>query len=181
MSHFTTIETQIRDVSALRAACSELGLTIESNAQARGYSLNRIKGDLVIRLKGPYDIAVNRHEDGTFRLTRDWWDDAQGSLHPRDRRRVGSREARPQPQPQLPATVARPFTRWTRAAAGRRRMPRNANAATPSTTPTIRTCRTLMALRIRLPPFTSTARSPRRISGCGWRRHPVGDPRDSQR
>ena len=74
MSHFTSIETQIRDVSALRAACSELGLMIESNAQARGYSLNRIKGDLVIRLKGPYDIAVNRHEDGTFRLTTDWWD-----------------------------------------------------------------------------------------------------------
>lgn len=74
MSHFTTIETQIRDVSALRAACSELGLTIESNAQARGYSLNRTKGDLVIRLKGPYDIAVNRQADGTFGLTTDWWD-----------------------------------------------------------------------------------------------------------
>ena len=74
MSHFTSIETQIRDVSALRAACSELGLTIESNAQARGYSSNKIKGDLVIRLKGPYDIAVNRQQDGTFGLTCDWWD-----------------------------------------------------------------------------------------------------------
>ena len=28
----------------------------------------------VIRLKGPYDIAVNRQADGTFGLTTDWWD-----------------------------------------------------------------------------------------------------------
>ncbi len=74
MSHFTSIETQIRDVSALRAACQEMGLSIEANAQARGYSSNKTKGDLVIRLKGPYDIAVNRQQDGTFGLTCDWWD-----------------------------------------------------------------------------------------------------------
>jgi hypothetical protein len=58
MSHFTTIQTQIRDEAALRAACREMGFIVESNAEARGYSSNRIKGDLVIRLKGPYDIAV---------------------------------------------------------------------------------------------------------------------------
>ncbi len=73
MSHFTTIETQIRDESALRAACEEMGFTLLEKTQARGYSLNRIKGDYVIRLKGPYDIAVNRQEDGTFGLTCDWW------------------------------------------------------------------------------------------------------------
>ena len=58
MSHFATIQTQIRDISALRAACQELGLTVEPNTSARGYGSNRLKGDLVIRLKGPYDIAV---------------------------------------------------------------------------------------------------------------------------
>lgn len=73
MSHFTTIQTQIRDISALRAACSELGLTITPNTQARGYGSNRIKGDLVIRLNGPYDIAVNEQPDGSFGLTCDWW------------------------------------------------------------------------------------------------------------
>ena len=73
MSHFTTIQTQVRDVSALRAACEELGLRVLINTQARGYSSNRLSGDLVIRLNGPYDIAVNRQSDGTFGLTCDWY------------------------------------------------------------------------------------------------------------
>ena len=73
MSHFTTIQTQIRDVSALRAACQELGLTVDTNTTARGYGSNKLKGELVIRLKGPYDIAVNQQPDGNFGLTTDWW------------------------------------------------------------------------------------------------------------
>ena len=36
MSHFTTIETQIRDIAALKAACAELGVVLEAGAQARG-------------------------------------------------------------------------------------------------------------------------------------------------
>jgi hypothetical protein len=73
MSHFTTIQTQVRDVSALRAACEELGLQVLTDTKARGYGSNHRHGDHVIRLKGPYDIAVNRQEDGTFGLTTDWW------------------------------------------------------------------------------------------------------------
>jgi len=73
MSHFTTINTQIKDINALRSACAEMGLPLTTNAQARGYYENRIKGDFVIQLKGPYDIAVNRQKDGTFGLTCDWW------------------------------------------------------------------------------------------------------------
>lgn len=73
MSHFTSIQTQIRDVAALRAACQEMGLAVEAHAHARGYSANKIQGDLVIRLKGPYDIAVNHQQDGTFGLTCDWY------------------------------------------------------------------------------------------------------------
>ena len=73
MSHFTTIQTQIRDVSALRTACQEMGLAVETTAFARGFASNQLKGDLVIRLKGPYDVAVNQQSDGTFGLTCDWW------------------------------------------------------------------------------------------------------------
>ena len=50
-----------------------MGFSIESNAFARGYGSKRLKGDLVIRLKGPYDIAVNQQPDRTFGLTCDWW------------------------------------------------------------------------------------------------------------
>ena len=73
MSHFTAIKTQIRDIAALRAACRELDLTILENTTARGYSTNAIHGDHVIRLKGPYDIAVVTQPDGTCQLTTDWW------------------------------------------------------------------------------------------------------------
>ena len=38
MSHFTTIQTQIRDLDALRDACAELGLTLVPDANCRGYS-----------------------------------------------------------------------------------------------------------------------------------------------
>ena len=82
MSHFTTIQTQIRDIDALRDACAELGLELLPDADARGFSQNRRHGEYVIRLKGPYDIAVHREAaavgdakgKGTYGLTTDWWD-----------------------------------------------------------------------------------------------------------
>ena len=73
MSHFTTIKTQIKDIGALRSACHELGLSLLQNAEARGYYQNKIKGDFVVQLKGPYDIALNREPDGSFGLTADLW------------------------------------------------------------------------------------------------------------
>jgi hypothetical protein len=73
MSHFTDIETRIRDIPALRRACAELGFELLDDAEARGYSRNRVRGRHVVRLKGPYDIAVNPGPDGGFALTADWW------------------------------------------------------------------------------------------------------------
>ena len=74
MSHFTSIQTQIKDVEALREACRELGLELLQNAEARGYGSTRQRGDFVIRLKGPYDVALNQQKDGTYGLSTDWWD-----------------------------------------------------------------------------------------------------------
>ncbi|MDF1862595.1 MAG: DUF1257 domain-containing protein [Verrucomicrobiales bacterium] len=75
MSHFTTIQTQIRDVAALEDACTELGLELLREAEARGYAKQTRKGELVIRLNGPYDIAANRAEGSDhYGLTTDWWD-----------------------------------------------------------------------------------------------------------
>jgi hypothetical protein len=73
MSHFTTIETQVRDIAALRDACGELDLELAEQTNARGYGSNQRKADYVVRLKGPYDIAVDRSQDGAFGLTCDWW------------------------------------------------------------------------------------------------------------
>jgi len=74
VSHFTEIKTQIKDIHALISACAELGLTVLPNCTARGYAGNSHKGEYVIRLKGPYDIAVNKNPDGNYGLTTDWWD-----------------------------------------------------------------------------------------------------------
>ncbi|MCG8602295.1 MAG: DUF1257 domain-containing protein [Verrucomicrobiales bacterium] len=74
MSHFTTIQTQIRDAEALEDACTELGVELLRDAQARGYAEQKRHGDLVIRLRGPYDIAANRSEtNDAYELTTDWW------------------------------------------------------------------------------------------------------------
>lgn len=73
MSHFTTIKTQIKDLQALKMACDELGLKLVPNAKARGYVGNTHKGEYVIKLKGPYDIALNQ-QDGAYGLTADLWD-----------------------------------------------------------------------------------------------------------
>jgi len=76
MSHFTTIQTQIRDLDALQDACVELGFQLLSNAKCRGYAGVTRLAPSVIKLKGPYDIAVDPspEKDGSYGLTTDWWD-----------------------------------------------------------------------------------------------------------
>jgi len=76
MSHFTTIQTQIRDLDALNDACVDLGLKLVPDTTCRGYAGVVRAAPHVIRLKGPYDIAVepNKDNDNTYGLTTDWWD-----------------------------------------------------------------------------------------------------------
>ena len=74
MSHFTTIQTQIRDVDALEAACAELGVELLRDTEARGFANSARHGELVVRLKGPYDIAANRPAPtDAYELSTDWW------------------------------------------------------------------------------------------------------------
>jgi Protein of unknown function (DUF1257) len=74
MSHFATIKTQIKDIDALQQACAELGLPLQPDSEARGYGNQHQHGDFVIRLKGPYDVALHRQPDHTYGLSADWWD-----------------------------------------------------------------------------------------------------------
>ena len=87
MSHFTDIDLEIRDIEALKAACAELGLSVAANTSARGYGENLHRGEVVIHLKGPYDIAANRGTNGLWTLTADLW---QGHVE----REVGPRFGR---------------------------------------------------------------------------------------
>ena len=76
MSHFATIQTQIRDLEALVCACVELGLKFVPDSACRGYAGTVRAAPHVIKLKGPYDIAVDpsAEKDGSYGLTTDWWD-----------------------------------------------------------------------------------------------------------
>ena len=77
MSHFTTILTQIRDTEALADACAELGVELLRDTDARGFANSTRHGELVVRLKGPYDIAANQVdaalENAPYELATDWW------------------------------------------------------------------------------------------------------------
>ena len=73
MSHFTTIDIEVKDIEALKAACTEIGLTVLDNTEARGWGSTRARAEHVIQLDGPYDIAVNRQADGAYQLNADLW------------------------------------------------------------------------------------------------------------
>ena len=76
MSHFTTIQTQIRDLDALHDACAEMDLELLADTPVRGYGGITRQAHRTIKLKGRYDIAVDPapENDGSYGLTTDWWD-----------------------------------------------------------------------------------------------------------
>jgi len=74
MSHFTTIQTEVRDLEALRDACTEMGLQLLKDDHCRGFAGILRKTDHVIKLKGPYDIAVDSVEGGRYGFSADWWE-----------------------------------------------------------------------------------------------------------
>lgn len=61
MSHFTSIKLQIKDIKILESAVKSLGYKLLENKIARGY--NNKRADYVIRLNGPYDVAVVKKGD----------------------------------------------------------------------------------------------------------------------
>lgn len=75
MSHFTQVKTSIKDLQAFETAVKNLGLELHHNAQCR-YFYGTTEKDLVIKLKGRYDAALERDEENrTYQLTADWYDD----------------------------------------------------------------------------------------------------------
>ena len=72
MSHFTQIASEIRDLEALAAAVARCGGEVLENAGCRYYYGTQQK-ELVIKLPGRYDAALERQADGSYRLTADWY------------------------------------------------------------------------------------------------------------
>jgi len=73
MSHFSTLRTKISDAAVLKSALSDLGLTVRTDADVRGYNGQRVRADIVATLEGDYDLGWSQNSDGTFDLIADLW------------------------------------------------------------------------------------------------------------
>jgi len=60
------------------ASRTEFNISLKSlctaGASSFGYASNKIKGDCIIQLKGPYDIALNKQPDSSFGIIADFWE-----------------------------------------------------------------------------------------------------------
>ncbi|MFZ5650269.1 MAG: DUF1257 domain-containing protein [Bacillota bacterium] len=73
MSHWTSVQTNIRDISVLEEAARSLGCGVARNAEARGHYQSLQALMVIIPPESPYDIAANEGEDGCISLTTDWY------------------------------------------------------------------------------------------------------------
>lgn len=73
MSHWTSVQTNIRDITILEEAARSLGCEVAYNAGARGYYQSLQSLMVIIPPESPYDIAANKGEDGNISLTTDWY------------------------------------------------------------------------------------------------------------
>jgi hypothetical protein len=76
MSHLATIQTQVRDVTALTAACQEMGLEIQVAQEIgppptiRGWGWTR-EVDIAVKLHGRWDLGFERLADGSYKMVAD--------------------------------------------------------------------------------------------------------------
>ncbi|MCS6959685.1 MAG: DUF1257 domain-containing protein [Pseudanabaenaceae cyanobacterium SKYGB_i_bin29] len=73
MSHFSTLRTKVSNAEILKQSLRDLGLTVKTDADVRGYNGQRLRADIVAVLEGDYDLGWTRNSDGTFDLIADLW------------------------------------------------------------------------------------------------------------
>ena len=73
MSHFSTLRTKVSNAEILQQSLRDLGITVKTNADVRGYNGQRLRADIVAVLEGDYDLGWTRNSDGTFDLIADLW------------------------------------------------------------------------------------------------------------
>lgn len=72
MSHFSKIQTELRDEERLREALDDLGLAYELGGKVGGFAGQQAEADIVIRQQGGYDIGFVREGD-EYRMVADLW------------------------------------------------------------------------------------------------------------
>jgi len=73
MSHFSTLRTKVTDAEILKTSLRDLGISVKTEADVRGYNGQRIRADIVATLDGEYDLGWSRNSDGSFDLIADLW------------------------------------------------------------------------------------------------------------
>ena len=69
MSHFSKINALISDEEALKAATAKMGFSLIPSGRCRYYYGSQ-KADMVIKLPGMYDVALNK-KDGIYSMSAD--------------------------------------------------------------------------------------------------------------
>jgi Protein of unknown function (DUF1257) len=78
MSHFSQIKTQLRDLNALQAALTDLGISWKSGPRpVRGYRGQSSTAEVVIEQENGYDIGFSQNQ-GQYELVADlqYWQQA---------------------------------------------------------------------------------------------------------
>jgi hypothetical protein len=75
MSHFTRVQTVIRDPVVLEDTLRQLHYRFQTGERVpiRGYQSNTEYGQVVIDTGSRYDIGYQRQADQTFAVCADWW------------------------------------------------------------------------------------------------------------
>ena len=75
MSHFSQVQTIIRDQVLLEESLRQLQFEFQSAKEVtiRGYQGNTECAQVVIDTGSRYDIGFQRQEDGSFAVSADWW------------------------------------------------------------------------------------------------------------
>ncbi len=73
MSHFSTLRTKITEAETLTSSLRDLGISVKTNADVRGYNGQRVRADIVAVLEGDYDLGWSCNSDGTYDLIADLW------------------------------------------------------------------------------------------------------------
>ncbi len=78
MSHFTKVETKIRDLVCLEQALDDLGFghtraEAGNLARVRGYQGQSTEAELVVHASRTYDVGVQVDAQGNVGFVADWW------------------------------------------------------------------------------------------------------------
>ncbi|HEY9831074.1 MAG TPA: DUF1257 domain-containing protein [Stenomitos sp.] len=64
--YFSLFRTKITNAEILKTSLQQLGFTVKTNADVRGYMSQRVRADIVAILEGDYDLGWIRNLDGSL-------------------------------------------------------------------------------------------------------------------